>query len=233
MLLVGERGRLVPPAWFDQGIDLLVVDDPIEVPFRLLQDQVDVVASASPLPAQIGPIAVPVLWLQSMPQDPRLARALLARLASRSARDRLPLGRLAPGLRDLRWELGQLARGAVAATAAPTAPPAATYAPESALLGMAAAPAPLMLPGVAAGHAVTVLVEPVLHWPEIEDLVDALEVLPMLHIRFRMFRDGVYRVDGMCLSSTAELADELGRLSGVSRVEADMSRLTLHLEAGG
>jgi hypothetical protein len=108
--------------------------------------------------------------------------------------------------------------------AAASEPPAA--AERLSLWPEAEPPADLAL----AGEPVVVVVGPTTSLPPIEPVVDALEQAPGLSIEFRLFRDGVYRVDGR-VSSRGQLARWLEGQPGVESVFVDGE--TLHVFVPG
>lgn len=69
------------------GPDLLVhvVHDPLRVPFEMLSRPVDIVVTAAPLPEEIGPLGVPVMQMDSLPEDPRSAWEVIRRTATQAA----------------------------------------------------------------------------------------------------------------------------------------------------
>ncbi len=238
VLLLTESPTGALPEWADASLHVMLLEDPLALPFRLLAEPVDVVVSPVALPAEIGAIEVPSIWQGSLPKDPRLTRALLHRLARHPVRRSAPLGRLAEGLNRLLAEVEDLAGGRMGSdlfetrSAPPSwvadSEPAALTAPPDLPLGAPLTPT-LSMPGIPLSVSVTILAAPALRLPDIEELVDALEALPGLHIRFRLFRDGVYRVDGLLVEEQTSLLAALRMLPGVVEVAVDLDRITLTL----
>lgn len=73
-----------------------------------------------------------------------------------------------------------------------------------------------------AGEPVTVLVGPTDSISGIANLIDALEGSPHLAVRFRVFRDGFYRVDGEAHDRT--------KLLGWLRAQSDVRELSIDQE---
>ncbi len=227
-----------PPDWAGADVSVRVIKDPWETAFAVLREPTDLIVSDAILPEEVGPIDLPVLLAQSLPAEVAAARGMLWRIASVSDAGRTPLGRLAPRLADLQRE----AREILAAVAAQGVRPAKQGSPplgrlaapkQSAAEQPAEAQAAAAQEGIAAAHwyraasePVTIVVAPVLRLTDIEEIIDLLEDGPGLHIRFRLYRDGAYRIDGMT-DDRDTLARWAAALPGVAQAQIDCERIDL------
>ncbi|MDA8346066.1 MAG: hypothetical protein M0Z66_11350 [Thermaerobacter sp.] len=204
------------PDWATPQLSVRIVRTPLEVPFAVLREPADIVVTDTVLPPEVGAIELPVLLSQSLPADPSIARGMLQRIASAASAASEPLGRLAPRLPALIAEAQQVHIGLAGLNARP-APEQESHVveAETAAASDVAPPSPeedrqeetaRALPGRTPTQSITVVVDPVLRLTDIEELIDLLEAAPGLHIRFRLYRDGVYRIDGMAEDRHALLA---------------------------
>lgn len=234
-------GSVLPWAGPDVLVDTL--RDPLDLPFRLMRNDVDIIVTAVALPQDLGPWPVPVVRTEDIPPDPRSGWEMIRRAATQTGRSGAPdsrrmlseaLYRLQSDIDRTRADMVQLERqmsdllpplvSAVARASQPLGAPAEQSAaalespPPSPPPAPAPSPAPVpsrypraeaYLPfgGPESDRRappepvpLTLLVGPVARLPLIEALVDDLEYAPGLSLQFRVFRAGVYQIDGQSLS---------------------------------
>lgn len=102
--------------------------------------------------------------------------------------------------------------------------PLASIAGALAASGRAGEAAPLERP-------VVILVGPTDSYASVEEIIDRIDDAPGLRVDFRLFRDGVYRVDGRT-PDTVALAALLQRLPGVRAVTIEGETLHVTLAEG-
>ncbi len=244
VVLVSSAPAGALPAWAAEGLTVRILRDPLEIPFAILREPTDIIVSDAILPAAVGTIELPVLLQQSLPSDPATARGMLMRVAAAAGATGAPLGRLAPGTADLLRDAQQVASSVRSLKVRPVdslVDPPISVEWEAANAPEAAAPAeekdvagvddlPITLPGRAPTESISIVVAPVLRLTDIEELIDLLEVAPGLHIRFRLYRDGAYRIDGLA-EDRQGLKGWLQSLSGVAAVDLDGDHISVRMAA--